>query len=258
MNKQEDNKKKRRGSIQWHNILVLLAIIVMGYCFYAFTLIGSRPDKVWVHRCNSIAKLHEMQERYRSFEVDICLREDGTMDVTHEEDTTFRLTVEPYFEYLGKHPQSRMWLDVKNLNEGNSRILHYQLTKLRAIHKVKREQLIIESTEWKELRQLTTEGYYTSCYVKPLTPRGLSREELARAVSDYGRVARSGCVQALSFDNKWYPIFKDQYKDTSIEFLTWKSHTSEYGLMLSPRGRAMLDDHRLRVILVKCKGYFHR
>lgn len=53
--------------------------------------IDKYPDKLWLHRCNSVEKYVEMQERYRNIEVDVVFRDEGYFDVTHDTDTTFGL-----------------------------------------------------------------------------------------------------------------------------------------------------------------------
>lgn len=53
--------------------------------------IGKYPDKLWLHRCNSVEKYAEMQEHYRNIEIDVVFRDEGYFDVTHDTDTTFGL-----------------------------------------------------------------------------------------------------------------------------------------------------------------------
>ena len=40
-------------------------------CIVAIDEVGEHPDKIWLHRCNSMEKLYEHSERYSNFEVDI-------------------------------------------------------------------------------------------------------------------------------------------------------------------------------------------
>ena len=100
-------------------ITAVLACAILCYAAYVWTLVDNYPYKIWLHRCNSIEKLHEKEHRYPNIEVDICLRAGGVMDVTHDLDTTFHLGIEPYMKYLGEHPERHMWMDVKNLSEDN-------------------------------------------------------------------------------------------------------------------------------------------
>ena len=223
-----------------------------------WTLVDNYPYKIWLHRCNSIEKLHEKEHRYPNIEVDICLRAGGVMDVTHDLDTTFHLGIEPYMKYLGEHPERHMWMDVKNLSEDNLLAFKLRLDSLVMAYGVSKSQLNIESPQWQQLFLFTRDGYLTSCYVTAPRPSSLSREQRDSVVSRLGTVARSGCVRALSFPAYWYNTLRWQFKDTDIYYLTWMHHRTQYGMLFDPLGQVMLRDKRLRVILVKDKGHYHR
>lgn len=53
------------------------------WCIVAIDEVEEHPDKIWLHRCNSMEKLYEHSERYSNFEVDIVFRQDSVFDVTH-------------------------------------------------------------------------------------------------------------------------------------------------------------------------------
>lgn len=236
----------------------LLLLAVVAYLGYAWGQVDKYPDKLWLHRCNSLEKLHEMESRYPNFEVDICLREDGVLDVTHDEDTTFGLKVDPYFGYLSQHPNSHMWMDVKNLDEDNLELFMHSLSALIGKYRVKKEQLIIESSQWQLMRAFTLGNFYTSYYVDAPKPLTLSHEQVDSVVTRLSRIARSGCVSALSFPGWWYGPLRNQFTDTEIEFLSWRHRDTQLEVLLNPVGRMMLKDPRMKVILVKDKGRYHR
>ena len=64
-------------------------------------------------------------------------------------------------------------------------------------------------------------------------------------------------VHALSFPGWWYSTIKENL-NRSIDLLTWKHRTTQWQLLLTPKGHKMLDDPELKVILVKDKGQYHR
>lgn len=239
-------------------ITAILACAILCYAAYVWTLVDNYPYKIWLHRCNSIEKLHEKEHRYPNIEVDICLRAGGVMDVTHDLDTTFHLGIEPYMKYLGEHPERHMWMDVKNLSEDNQLAFKLRLDSLVMAYGVSKSQLNIESPQWQRLFLFTRDGYLTSCYVTAPRPSSLSREQRDSVVSRLGTVARSGCVRALSFPAYWYNTLRWQFKNTDIYYLTWMHHRTQYGMLFDPLGQVMLRDKRLRVILVKDKGHYHR
>ncbi len=239
-------------------MFAVLFISLTGYLLCAWQRVDSRPDKVWLHRCNSLEKLQDKIARYPNFEVDVCLRSDGTIDVTHDDYVSFGLSLDAYFPVLGKDIRHHIWVDVKNLNENNVSQFHAKIDSLCSVHRVAREQLIIESPQWQLLRQFTLAGYYTSCYVTASRPSRLDSQQRDSVYAHLHSVARSGAVRALSFPEYWYSHLRDKFTDTDIAFLTWKHHSSQFGFMLLPQSCDMLEDERLRVILVRDKGKYHR
>ncbi len=199
-----------------------------------------------------------MSSRHQNFEVDVCLRPDGTIDITHDPDKSHKLSIEPYFRFLSEHPKSCLWIDVKNLSEENIRSFRNSLEKFSNDYGVDIKKLIIESPRADLLRNFTDAGFYTSCYVTAANPSELTSQQCDSVISVYGEVARSGDVRAISFPDEWYAEFREQYRDTDIDFLTWKHHTRQYGFWFNPFSRRMLDDERLHVILIRDKGKYHR
>ena len=154
-----------------------ITLLAMGYVAHAWGRLDTCPGKVWLHRCNSVEKLEEMSGRYPNVEVDICLRDGGVPDVTHDIDTTFHLSLTPYMDYLAHDPTRHMWLDVKNLDEDNQAAFIHVLDSMIGVHGVNKNQLVIESPEWQLLFPLTRAHYYTSCYVTAPRPSSLSQEQ---------------------------------------------------------------------------------
>ena len=245
---------KKRISI----IAVVLAFLALCYVCYVGGQIDQSPHKIWLHRCNSIEKLQEKEARYPNVEVDICLRPGGMMDVTHDVDTTFHLSFTPYLEYLAKHPERHIWMDIKNLSEENVREFKRSLDSLVYTYKVSKEQLILESPQWLMLYPFTNDLYYTSCYVTAPRPSTLTQEQRDSVISRLGAVTRSGCVRAISFPAYWYNSLRNQFKDREIDSLTWMNHRTQFGMLADPLGQVMMRDPRVKVILVKDKGKHHR
>lgn len=239
--------------------LVVIALFLLAiYSLCGWFQVGSRPDKIGLHRCNSLEKLEEKGGAYALIEVDVCIRERGLMDVTHDEDTTFGLDVSSYFVYLQKNPENRMWMDVKNLDEANLDSFLYSLDSLCRTYDIAHERLIVESPRWDLMRRLTIRDYFTSYYVDAPKPSDLTRRQTDSVITRLDRVAASGCVKALSFPGWWYMTLRGQYKDRDIAFLVWEHRSIEWEVFLSPVGRLMLADERLKAILVKDKGKHHR
>lgn len=239
-------------------IAAVLACSALCYIIYVWGQVDDYPRKIWLHRCNSIEKLKEKEHRYPNVEVDICLRPGGVMDVTHDEDTTFHLGIGPYMQYLARHPERHIWLDIKNLSEDNQQQFKRVLDSLVWTYGVDKGQMVIESPRWQLLFPFTRDRYYTSCYVTAPRPSSLTKWQRDSVVSRLGTVARSGCVRALSFPAYWYNTFRWQFRDEPIDYLAWMNHRTQMWMLLDPLGQVMLRDPRLKVILVKDKGHYHR
>lgn len=63
---------------------------------------------------------------------------------------------------------------------------------------------------------------------------------------------------ALSFPGWWYDDIKEAFAQQPIALLTWEHRKTQLELFLTPRGRRMINDPQLKVVLVKDKGHFHR
>ena len=74
--------------------LLLLAALI--YAAIISTEIGENPEKLWLHRCNSLEKMEEFAAKYPNIEVDIVYRGHGLFDITHDADTTFNLSIDAF------------------------------------------------------------------------------------------------------------------------------------------------------------------
>lgn len=217
---------------------------------------GIHREKLWLHRTNSLEKLHEKEARFPNFELDLVFRDNGTFDVTHDADTTFNLSLRHYMPHISRH-RSHVWLDVKNLNPQNAAYALRCLNTLLHTYHARKEQFIVETRNLQALSTFTAAGYYTSCYVDFPHPSTLSAAATDTCIAHLQRVADSGKARALSFPGWWYaPIRQKLHRP--IDLLTWKHRTTPFGMYATPEGLAMLFDPQLKVILVKSKGKYHR
>ena len=109
----------------------------------------------------------------------------------------------------------------------------------------------------KALRKLTKAGFYTSCYVDFAPTSELSDTDLSQCLDTLRAVADSGDVRALSFPGWWYETINERL-DRNIDLLTREHRKTQLVFFLMPGSNAMLDDNRLKVILIKDKGKYHR
>lgn len=230
---------------------IFFCIFLMGY-----RDIGQYPDKIWLHRCNSMEKLYEKSALYPNVEVDVIFRDNYRFDITHDADTTFNLSLDSYFYYM-KNKTGKMWLDIKNLDSGNKMDMLLKLNRLVRHFQIAKDRLIIESSSWNDLQDFTQNGYYTSFYVPYEEPCEMEDEEIDICIKELQQITDKKVVSALSFPGHWYTTIKEKL-DRPIDLLTWEHHSSQLQLLLSSIGQRMLSDPQLKVILVKDKGHFHR
>ena len=88
-------------------------------------------------------------------------------------------------------------------------------------------------------------------------PSGLDADEQVTCLDSLQRVVNRNKVRALSFPVYWYQEIADNIEGP-IDFLTWANHTPEYGLYADLYFKEILNDERVKVILVKSKGKYHR
>lgn len=235
----------------------MAALLVAGAVYFAlaFAEVGKHKDKLWLHRCNSIEKLKEKYGDYMNIEVDVCFR-DSVFDVTHDLETSFGLNLEEYFAFFARR-EGKMWLDLKNLTSANRDSVLAELTRLTKCYDIDRSRLIVESHNHNSLRKLTQEGFYTSYYVSFTPPHKMSGERLKQCLDTLRAVADSGDVRAISFPGWWYSTISERL-DRNIDLLTWEHRKTQLVFFLVPGSDAMLNDSRLKVILIKDKGNYHR
>lgn len=232
-------------------VLTLMCLIFMGS-----RDIGRYPDKIWLHRCNSMEKLYEKHIIYPNIELDLVFRKNRKFDVTHDVDTSFNLSLASYFSYMRKE-KGKMWLDIKNLTLENRMMALSSLDKLVAYFQIKKNRLIIEGQDWKALEIFTQNGYYTSYYIPYTEPDDMNAKEVDYCIKELQGIADKKVVSALSFPGCWYTEIKEGL-NRSIDLLTWQHRSTQLQLLLSSIGREMLFDPQVKVILVKDKGKFHR
>ena len=239
----------------WTFVLLLLSAYG-AYCFYEANQVGTHSGRVWLHRTNSLEKMREKEVRFPNFEVDLVWRDKGVFDVTHDEDTTFNLSLESYLPEVAADRDS-VWLDIKNLTLANTDTALAVLNQLCEEYGISKRQLIVESRCEAALAQFTADSFYTSFYVDLPRPSGLDADEQVTCLDSLQRVVNRNKVCALSFPVYWYQEIADNIEG-SIDFLTWANHTPEYGLYADLYFKEILNDERVKVILVKSKGKYHR
>ena len=247
----------------WNNrrllwgLFIVLIIAAALPCLHAWQQTGKYPDRLWLHRANSLKKWQEFSALYPNAEIDITVREGAVLDVTHDEPVSFGLCADRYIQALA-HNDRRLWLDIKNLAPPIAHSVMERLDSMLAVAHVERTRLIIECDNAEALAPFKQRGYYTSYYVRYDNPSQLTPAELATALNQLRKVVDSGQVSALSFPIHWYATLHEQLHRPEIDLLTWDHHTRQWTFHLLPWKRTLLNDPQVKVILLKKKGSHHR
>ena len=231
-------------------MLLLLTVVCAAYVISAWRMVGKHRDKIWLGQCNSVERLLQTQSVYPNFQVDVLICQDSTLAVMQGEDSVSAIPIDPFFDFLAEHPQSHLWMDMKNLSEQNLSLFMGTLEKLFHQHNIDKQQLVVETAAWQLMHVFTISGFYPVYPMEAPDPSELSRYQKDSIITRISRIANSGCVKALDIPSKWYGPLHNQYQEMDIEFVTRKPGTSPFGLMLSPLGRIMLNDPRMHIILL--------
>ena len=139
--------KRRLGAV--FLLVLCLPLLLIPLC--NDKVVDHYIDKIWLHRTNTIEKLHEFESEYKNFECDVLFVPELS-DFRTGHDTPSPESLGLYLDFLGKNPERELWVDLKNLTEANCRQAESLLTAMLARSGASKEQLIVESRDWKALR----------------------------------------------------------------------------------------------------------
>ena len=217
--------------------------------------IFSLPEKIWVHRCNSVEKAKLMAETYTGIEIDANFYGNETagkkFDIQHDNKQSDKITLQDFMPMFAKN-NVKIWFDYKNLNSKNAQASLEELEMLIQKYGIDKSRFIIESHNFNDLKIFYDAGFYTSFYVtvKQDLDQVAFREEVQNAVN-------SGWVNAVSFPVVYYELVKST--GVSADLLTWQTGEDRWWNFLSETDlRKTVDDPQVKVILVKMRTPFDR
>lgn len=228
------------GIILSFPICVGLLWVANIHCFWSDEVY---KDRIWLHRTNTPEKLLEFANEYSGFECDIIVRGDSLLDVTHDEPVTYGISADQYFRLLQSNNR-RLWFDIKNLKQGNAPFVLSFFESQCVAYQIDKKRLVIEGADPEALMLFRKAGFYTAFYVR------------LEENPDLHAITESGAVDALSFHARDYDRIA-KLQTAQIDWLVWENHTKKEMLSVLPRGRQLLKDKRVKIILVKDKGHYH-
>lgn len=226
--------------------VLILGIFLYRWSPYKIEFLG-HYDKIWAHRVNDISKLHKAQRFFDGVELDLVFHEKGNyLDVTHPPGPSRNLYFEYYLQEVRGHPF--LWLDIKNLNAGNSNAV---LNKLRALLSEKDyplQKILIETRYPDALPIFSRAGFKTSYYLPPGLA-ALDPSKLKTRICEISNVLQEQTGTAISSSYEDYEIMKAYFPDTD-KYIWILDGITKRGFLLP---REILADTTVKVVLVPLK-----
>ena len=215
-------------------------------------------SKIWAHRADSLFKYKSVQKVFSGAEIDIVIDlAKQEVFVYHPPTENGNLTLRTFIE-LGGLPSKGLWLDAKNISEGNICFLREYINKI--IPSRRKPDIIIESNlvttdnaALNTLLALRRDGYSLAYSLPSYEARlcldsGIGIEKFGSGVD---KVFQDMPYDILSFDSVVSKIALDLKIQKKIKYATWN---------LSASHLEGIEDHKLlssvQVYLVPIKTKF--
>lgn len=232
-------------------LLGALVLIFGGLFFIGNNLVFLRlvyPEKIWIHRVNSVEKLKEVDSEFRGIELDIVWEKDD-FDVNHPLAKSIGLSLEEYLYGFENTPNRFIWLDFKNLNKKNAFVSLDKLNSIVNHFSLSKSTIIIESTNTEYLKYFYNNGYKTSFYL-PDKLNSLSQDNLQEVLGSIDNEMGNNFTDFISFPIEDYAIVKKKFPDKDL--LLWDLSGSK-GFKNKIRLHKALIDLKVKSILLPYK-----
>lgn len=194
-------------------------------------------------------------------EFDIIFYKDKmAFENSHDKDNLSKYNLEEQFKiYRYLNYNEGIWLDFKNLNEDNKYEAKEVLDLLLKKYGISKDIVWLESSNWKSLDIFKQDGYRTSYYFPYYKFENMTEKEIRDIKRKTVMIANSGNVDAVSFAGKHYYDFVSNLDlPDNIVLLTWFDDSRWYNVLLNSKQKKIVRDERVKVILVKDLGNYHR
>lgn len=205
------------------------------------------PDKSWKKGINTIEKLNELNAETGGMECDVYFdTATNVFDVHHDPGKSAGLGLESLLQhYHQKKITAGIWLDIKNLNEGNLTPAMQVLIELQKKYNLQ-NKILVESARADLLPDFTDSGFFTSYYIPFFNPYKIGEPEISIWADSISSVISKSKVNALSgyyfqcsFLNHYFP----QYP-----VLTWVDNSS-FSLVNFLFQKKIASNKSIRIIL---------
>lgn len=210
---------KNKKQVLFFFVFLLIPLCVSVILFQNTLFQALFPEKVWVHRVNSIEKRNEVQSVYSGLEIDVDYNSaNNIFDVNHPPARSISLNLYDYLEDCKLRADFYFWLDFKNLSLDNAAAAVERLDSISKSLGIKKSTIIVEAFAPDALQVFSASGYKTSYYLTPdnYTPSAVEADDVAQNILD---VLVKSPTSYISFDRQFYPFVKSYFPD--YPKLTW-------------------------------------
>jgi hypothetical protein len=231
------------------NKFKILSIIVISIAYYYYPYkieAAGSYDKVWAHRVNSIEKLNSALNYFDGIELDLVYDyEKDVLDVNHPPTKSIGLNFEDYLKTIEEGRFPYIWLDIKNINKSNVKLILKKLLLLFRSKCYPLKKILIESRNSNQLLNFEEEGFKTSFYL----PSNLYKKDslsLSKSISEIKKVITVQPNIAISTSFKDYNIISKEFPN----------HTKYIWAILKPlhfqhyKIRKILKDKSVNAVLL--------
>ncbi|MGV7221684.1 MAG: phosphoethanolamine transferase [Nitrospinales bacterium] len=226
-----------------------------------------QENRVIPLRVNTVGKLkHIFNDGFHAIETDINFREDagGYFEVGHGENTLSEMSLEKYLSILPFDALSKVWLDIKNIDEDNVKSALDRLLFLDDKYKLKDRTIIESSFTHSSFSAISKAGFHTSYYLPTSLILELEsldevgQKELALDISEQINKQKTA---AISFNIKLYPFVKNFIETNlkkSLSYHVWDSsiQVGDTEFLSNLQSRAFFVDKKVKTILVSYHSLF--
>ncbi|MEW5796510.1 MAG: hypothetical protein AB1772_09120 [Candidatus Zixiibacteriota bacterium] len=218
------------------------------------------------HRINRVNRLRAiLAHGIRSLEVDLMFRPSnggGYFEIGHDESDASGVGLAEFLDTLGGAGLKKIWLDIKNITEGNIDAALAELIRLDSLYDLRKTAIVESSFGSESLRRISNAGFHTSFYlptvrIKELLASGdtmaLQKEAEAIAAQVWAQQ-----LAAVSFDLALYSFVKGHLEsiipDTTV-YHVWDSvKLWEWDAIRELKDRNYFKDARVATILYEYWG----
>jgi hypothetical protein len=181
-------------------------------------------DKHWKKGVNTKEALSDLNKNDAGFECDVYFDSaTKSFDVHHDPDKNKGYGLNDLLQlYQQKNLKAGIWLDVKNLDELNERLVLESLIELRNKYNLQ-NKMLVESGRADLLTKFSDSNFFTAYYIPFFNPYKISSQEIHLWADSISSTINKSKISALSGYYFQYPFLTHYFPQYPV--LTWVDTT---------------------------------